>query len=158
MAKTTLQKTSTEALVAELNSRTDCLVVGNIWSVNFLMEEYNISEKTAKLFIAEQQKAVLGLASATDDLHEAMTDFVEKTRKLKETCLKAIQRQKEIMASPLDGAFKDVPDSFFLTPRNCKIINNIVVANTHERILVLLPVYNTRLLTRQIINYIYGGF
>ena len=76
MAKTTLQKTSTEALVAELNSRTDCLVVGNIWSVNFLMEEYNISEKTAKLFIAEQQKAVLGLVSATDDLHEAMTDFV----------------------------------------------------------------------------------
>lgn len=76
MAKTTLQKTSTEALVAELNSRTDCLVVGNIWSVNFLMETYNLGENVAKLFIAEQQKACLGLASAKDDLHEAITDFI----------------------------------------------------------------------------------
>ena len=76
MRKTTLQKTSTEALVAELNSRTNCLVVGNIWSVNFLTEKYNLDDEMAALFIREQQKACLGLASATDDLHEAMTDFV----------------------------------------------------------------------------------
>ena len=76
MAKTTLEKTSTEALMTELFSRTDCLVVGDIRYINFLMEKYNLSDNTARLFIAEQKKACLGLASATDDLHEAMTDFI----------------------------------------------------------------------------------